>query len=84
VDVKKVVAREWLYLLVGLFVGTTLFLFLSFVTGESFTDSFVFIFGTLLDPTEPDWFVAFGFVMGPYFVFQLVRSIRWAIRTTRS
>ncbi len=47
------------------------------------TNPFV-LFDILFDPDERGFLFTWVFVMSPYLLFQLVRSIRWALKTIKS
>ena len=77
---KKTVAREWLYFLgfmaLGLLVlPTPVMLILNPSQAP------LGFYKALVDGEE--WWVAWAIALSPYLVFQFVRSIRWAVRTTQ-
>jgi hypothetical protein len=82
---KKRIAKEWLYFLCGMLVGfLVLPLILSFPFGYTMGDFYMEIFGLFLRnhitlPSICAWLVA----VSPYLLFQLVRSIIWAYKTSR-
>jgi hypothetical protein len=81
----KQIAREWLYLLGGLFFSQILVLILaqSHSNKESFIASF---YTALFLPTERyhnpiDKIAAWVLTFSPYILFQFLRSMVWAFRT---
>ena len=80
---KKALAREWLYLLVGLLIGMVASLGMGLSAFNRSTNPFV-LFDILFDPDERGFLFTWVFVMSPYLLFQLVRSIRWALKTIKS
>lgn len=88
---KKVIAREWLYLIAFAFVGLLIPIFLYvFVSPNEYTskhdilDLYEEIFeGMWGKRTVTSPLVYWGIVFGPYALFQLIRSIVWAYKTLR-
>jgi hypothetical protein len=77
---KNTVAREWLYLL-GFIVGSLVlvpFPVMLILNPRQGASGF---YRALFDGRE--WFVAWLIVIAPYLAFQLVRSVLWAVRTSR-
>lgn len=92
--VKTMVAREWLYLLAFLFGGllaapsAITFIFSIFRTaspGETFGGHLDYFYSALFSSEEgiKKTILLWVIVMAPYLIFQLYRSIRWALRVTR-
>jgi len=91
---KKRVAKEWLYFLGCFLFGLLLppflfavnfefFKFGSFVgTCKTFSKKLLEDCSMLVDKREA--LIAWLFVLGPYLLFQLVRSVIWAWKTTRN
>jgi len=81
--IKKTIAREWLYLLgfvaAGLIV-LPLSVMLILNPGKEVKEVSGF-YKALFD--EREWWIAWLIVGAPYLVFQLVRSVRWAMRVSR-
>ena len=76
---KKRVAKEWLYFLGALLVGLVVLSLVPFFTKGNYTFS---VFLALVDKQEAllAWLIA----LGPYVLFQLLRSVIWAWKTARS
>jgi len=79
---RILIAREWLGFLVG--VGIPLILFppifsswLRLTYGEIY-EAIFFVYGI------DDAFKSWALVFGPYALFQLFRSVRWAVRTLQN
>ena len=53
-------------------------------TGESASAFVGELFEVLFDPDDRSFLFSWIFVMSPYLLFQLVRSIRWALKTLKS
>jgi hypothetical protein len=89
---KKRIAKEWLFFLGALGFGflilpTTLFLFfhpkpLLRALGDFYSVLFA-CDKSLYNPLK-EAFHAWLFVLSPYFLLQLIRSILWAIKAIRS
>ncbi len=82
----KQIAREWLYLLGGLFFSQIFVLTLSLLTSDNgFIGDF---YSALFLPTKSyhspiEKIVAWVVTLAPYIIFQFVRSIVWAVKTIR-
>ena len=85
-SVKKIISREWLYLLSFAFLGfiviPALFLPLMLVAGENF-DTFRKWWEDFYGELGEGNMGAYLFGLGPYIIFQFIRSIKWAIKTSR-
>jgi hypothetical protein len=82
---KRILAREWLYFLGGLIVGFVLVPFLLAVLlpepGVGLFRDAMGLYKRLFNKREwGDWL----FVLAPYLLFQLIRSIVWATKAVRS
>jgi hypothetical protein len=69
---KKLIAREWLYFL--LFFSIGILLLFPFTTG-----TLQFFYECLIGEGK-GCFLMWLFVVAPYLIFQLIRSIIWAIK----
>ena len=90
---KRVIAREWLYLVLGFFVGLVIMppLLYMFLSPDSYTathtlgKAYLELFETLLGG---DGFgsvlLAILIVLVPYLLYQFGRSIIWALRVVRN
>jgi hypothetical protein len=84
---KKRVAKEWLYFLGCLLFGLLVLPLLMFVlfgtfAHKSITEFFSEFFSALTGGR--DALITWLFVLAPYLLFQLVRSVIWAYKTTRN
>jgi uncharacterized membrane protein len=83
--IQRIVAREWLFLLAGFLLGMIVVPVAVGVfhgwAADAYAEFYGKFFRALFDDDE--WWVAVLFALVPYFVFQLGRSIRWAIATVR-
>ena len=78
--IRKIVAREWLYLL-GFVVASLVvvpFPVMLLLNPRLGATGF---YKALFDSGE--WLVAWLIILVPYLAFQLVRSVLWALRTSR-
>lgn len=78
--IRKVVAREWLYLLGFVVAGLVVVPFPAMLILNPRLGASGF-YKALFDGRE--WWVAWLIVTAPYLVFQLVRSVLWALRASR-
>ncbi len=82
---KRIIAREWLYLLGWLFVGilplplVVMLVSLLFFPHVGSKATLAQLYDELMNGVIGDWL----FVLAPYLLFQFVRSIIWAIRSVR-
>ena len=88
---RKIIAREWLKLIIGIvFVPITIGLFAvvgAFISPDryistSLGDVYVAFFGPLFDKGHPDRLIVLAIILGPYFIYQFVRSLIWACKTS--
>ena len=80
--IKKIIAREWLYLIGFVVLGFIILpLLLKIILDpqEHISEFFIDFFDRLSRKEWIVWLVA----IGPYIVFQFIRSIAWAIRVIR-
>ena len=79
----KIVAREWLYFLGCLFIGTVplpmAILVISSIPADEFLGHYCIFWKDLVRPEAE----AFWIAIGPYMLLQLIRSIIWAVRALR-
>ena len=80
--IRKILAREWLYLLAGFAVGLVVVpgaigLFLD----QGVAGTYGAFYGALFDGYDRG--MALLVTFSPYLFFQLARSIRWAVKATR-
>jgi hypothetical protein len=78
--IMKTIAREWLYLLGFVAAGLIVLplpVVLIFTPGHEVSE----FYKALFDRRE--WWIAWLIVGAPYIIFQLVRSVRWAMRASR-
>ena len=80
---KKTIAKEWIYLLICLFVGFFVIPLILLMINDDI-GNIGQLYRELLNPKKDDLFIVCAIVFGPYFVFQLIRSIVWAIKQLRS
>lgn len=89
---KRVIAREWLYLVIGFFVGIIIIppFFYLFISPESYTSTlslskaYVEIIKTLFGSEGfGSALLALIIILIPYWLFQFVRSIMWATKTVK-
>lgn len=81
-SIRKIVAREWLYLLAGAVVGIAVVPgALGLFDGEGVAAMYGAFYEALFDRYERGAALLYAFA--PYLVFQLVRSIRWAVKAIR-
>ena len=85
---KKRFAKEWLYFLgwflFGLLVLPSLLsVVFGFFTHQAISESISKFYPALVKKQEAS-LIAWLVVIGPYLVFQLVRSVVWAWKTARS
>lgn len=69
---KKLIAREWLYFLLFFSIGILLLFIFTTITLE--------IFYECLIGEGEGCFLMWLFIIAPYLIFQLIRSIIWAIK----
>lgn len=86
---KRQIAMEWLYLLGGMIFGfvvapLAVFLVFSLLMNDTatFAEYYPRFFAALVN--GPDRLFAWVVVLGPYVLFQLIRSVLWAWKTARS
>ena len=83
---KMIIAREWLYLLGGLLFGLiaapvfTALLGVITAQGTEFTTNLMQLYKYLFRFEQTTGWI---FVMTPYLLFQLVRSILWATKASK-
>lgn len=87
-DTKRVIAREWLYLILGFLVGlgpVPLFLYL-FLSPDSYTLSkfYLDLFEALFSGRGSEVVVVILVMLAPYLLFQFGRSEKWALGVVRS
>ena len=84
-SIPRILAREWLYFLGGLFfnfvVMPWLLLALFYQSGHGLLNDAIDFYARLLGDAS-GWIFLLGLI--PYLLCQLVRSIVWAITTVRS
>jgi hypothetical protein len=81
---KKRIAREWLYFLGGMVFGfIVLPVFLSIVFHLFSLNFGLSSFYFALVEDRPALPLAWLLVLGPYLLFQLVRSVIWAYKSSR-
>ena len=78
--IKKIVAREWLYFL-GFVVASLVVLPLPVMLILNPQQGASGFYMALFEGRE--WRIAWLIVIAPYLVFQLVRSVLWALRALR-
>ena len=78
--IKKIVAREWLYFL-GFVVAGLVVLPLPVMLILNPQEGVSAFYKALFE--ESQWQIAWLIVIAPYLVFQLVRSVLWALRVSR-
>lgn len=83
---QKLIAREWLTFVVALVVGLTVAPVIVIIVMIAIQENVQLpklggFYEALFSRRE--WHIAWLVALSPYLIFQLVRSIRWAIRTTR-
>ena len=83
---RKIIAREWLYLLSFCLFGFivfpaifTLFLIIAGINNLGFWTEYKSFFEAIGDGEFPPYL----FASGPYLVFQFIRSVKWAIKMQR-
>jgi hypothetical protein len=84
---KKRIAREYLYFLkcfaVGFFLlPLILFIIFAPISGLKFGKFYGDFYGALLGGDE--FVISWLFILGPYLLFQFIRSIVWAWKTVRT
>lgn len=77
---KRVAAKEWLYLLTCLFIGLFIIPLILLVINDKIGNIGEFYKELIKTKWKDIPFVAWLTFVGPYLVFQLVRSILWAIK----
>lgn len=84
-NVRKRLAREWLYL-IGLlvfgFIVLPCVLTLAFTAGDGFWRELGKFYAACIEDSDDSWIV-WVLVLAPYILVQLVRSIAWAWRNSR-
>ncbi len=81
-SIRRILAREWLYFLAGAVVGLAVVPgALGLFDGEGVAAMYGAFYEALFDRHERG--VALLFTFSPYLVFQLARSIRWALKANR-
>jgi len=78
--IKNIVAREWLYFL-GFVVAGLVVLPLPVMLILNPQQGVSAFYKALIE--EREWQIAWLIVIAPYLVFQLVRSVLWALRVSR-
>jgi hypothetical protein len=90
-QLKKRLAKEWLTLVICLFIGLLLPLYFMLVRpsvasdgiGETYLELLSGLFSRRGIAFE-ERFIAWAVVLGPYLIYQFVRSIIWAVRALRT
>lgn len=90
IQLKIIIAREWLYLIAGL-VGGLFFvpLFLYFIsdgaeTKYSLGDWYREIIESLFTGSSSDFYLAWLLILAPYLLAQFIRSLMWAYKTIKN
>ena len=85
-SLKKILAREWLTLIVGLLVGFLVvpsFLY-TFGPDVSLIDFYIEVLGSLFGyEGSRSMLITMAVLLAPYFVYQFARSVLWAIKAVR-
>jgi len=88
--IRKIIAKEWLFLLGSLLFSITLFpiifwLIVSIFVAQSgnFSEGYKVFLGGLFFIEKRDVLDSYIFVLIPYFLVQFVRSVIWAIKVIR-
>ena len=72
---KKIVAREWIVLLISICIGLAVVpFFIYLILGR--LEYWGLFYGALID--KSDFILAWIVVLSPYIIIQLIRSIIWA------
>ena len=81
-SIRKILAREWLYLLAGIAVGLTV---VPGIMGLFDRDGVAAMYGTFYGAFSDRYNrgLALLYTFSPYLLFQLARSIRWAVKASR-
>jgi len=80
---KKTVAREWVFFLVSLCAGIIVFPVLVISKyGGTISETYIEL-GRFLLGQEGYFLEVWMFILSPYLVLQLIRSIIWAVKTLR-
>ena len=78
---RRTLAREWLYLLAGIIVGALRLIGWALFGSVSIEDAYARFLAAL---HRDIWPSTIPYVMTPYLLFQLFRSVWWAVRVLRS
>jgi hypothetical protein len=80
---KKQIAREWLTFVVAIVAGLTVAPIV--VIAANMKEVPLSKLGGFYEAlfSRREWYIAWLVALSPYLIFQLVRSLRWAVRTTR-
>ena len=84
--IKKRLAKEWLYFLGCFLFGLLIVPLLLLIIARLFIDhdnSNLSDFYSLL-VAKGDWLTAWLLVIGPYVIFQIIRSVIWAYKTVQT
>lgn len=80
-ETKNIIAKEWLIFIMSLLIGLTIFPWLfSLAAGQFHPELFYGALIGLNGNTLGAWF----FVLCPYILYQLGRTIVWAIKITKN
>ncbi len=81
-SIRKILAREWLYLLTGAVVGLAVVPgVLGLFDDEGVAAMYGAFYGAFSDRYNRG--LALLYTFSPYLLFQLARSIRWALKANR-
>ena len=80
---KKLIAREWLTFVAAIVVGLTVgpIIVMAAIQKEVQLSKLGGFYEALFSRRE--WHLAWLVAPSPYLIYQIVRSLRWAVRTTR-
>lgn len=78
---KKLIAREWLTLVICIVIGLTI---APIVVIAAFHKQVqLSMLGSFYESLfSREWQIAWLVALSPYLIYQFVRSVRWAVRTT--
>lgn len=91
-SIKKILAREWLTLIVGFLVGffvlpIFIYTFISpadYTSHHSLIEGYKELIGMLFGKEgNTEVLIAMTIILSPYLLYQFVRSVLWAIKSIR-